>query len=148
MQAQSNLFKIRNLVPPCVAHAVLCTWLNGWATSRRYQQESGGCRFNRDCRGRDEIEHYAACAFFRRSLTTSACIPARSNDIRQFLLVDAVEVDMLIKQAVAIFAAYGTFNKARAKDTRFDETTCRLVALERIRFAISRHKRVKVAFGQ
>ena len=86
--------------------------------------------------------------FFRGSLTTSACIPARSNDIRQFLLVDTVEVDMLIKQAVAIFAAYGTFNKARAKDTRFDETTCRLVALERIRFAISRHKRVKVAFGQ
>ena len=45
-------------VPPCVLHALLITWLNGWCTSRRYQQSVGKYRLCRECEGLDELEHY------------------------------------------------------------------------------------------
>ena len=49
--------------PPCVIAAVLKTWLNGWCTSRRFQDTGRSCRLCEDCLGEDPMEHYVECMY-------------------------------------------------------------------------------------
>ena len=84
----------------------------------------------------DEIEHYACCPFFWRSLPRWAGISAEPCSFRRFLLLDLQPGDHPARPALVVYVAYGAFNLARAQNRRLDDASLRLMILERFRTAV------------
>ena len=109
------LARVRRLVTPRVAAAVLRTIFNGWTTDRRFQRR-GHCRFG--CQdAEDSIEHYAACTFIRqfsqRFLGLPNVLEAVRDRVARFVSLGAwMEVPddtELTKRAVLVYAVYRAF---------------------------------------
>ena len=47
-RAPAFLYSLAPIVPPCVQHAVISSWFNGWCTSRRFQQPVRKCNMHPD----------------------------------------------------------------------------------------------------
>ncbi len=113
------LQRIKELVTPRVAAAVLRTLWNGWTTARRFQKQ-GPCLFG--CAGRwkeDSIEHYAHCSivldFARRALQIdAACGTQRlGHFVTLGLNADKVQEDDLVRRALLLYAVYRATNLLR-----------------------------------
>ena len=107
-RAPTFLINIAGIVPPCVQHAVMATWLNGWCTARRFQEPVKSCRLHPGCQGADELEHYACCRHLCNCAARFLRIPAQPASLAKFLGVDgrcpappaAIAVHMYIARAV------------------------------------------------
>ena len=126
---------LRGRVPACVSHAVLVSWFNGWCTSRRFQQPVGPCRLCNRCTGRDELEHYLVCPFAWGNAPSFASLGLAPTSLSHALLLERSE-DKTPARATMLFAIYGSFNKARADDTRLSEARLKLMLKERFRTAL------------
>ena len=130
--------RLQGLLPACVLHAILITWLNGWSTSRRFQQRPvGPCRYSSACIGSDDLEHYSCCPFLWSSAPW-APTAGRERSLREFLLLGPVPHatdDDLKAHGYWIFAAYGAFNFARARQQVLPPEHLFRVLAERFAFA-------------
>ena len=133
---------LASIVPPCVLHALLISWLNGWCTSRRFQCDIGPCRLCRDCNGRDDLEHYLRCPFAWAAAPRLALLGPAPSSLASALLLDDIDHDLFAPQATMIFALYGAFNLARSQDVRLARGELRMVLLERFRTAMQRWPRL------
>ena len=83
-------------------------WLNGWCTTRRFQQAATRCCASPYCDGRDELEHYAVCPHFRRCAAHFLQISFRPASLANFLGVSGewtvhpalIAVHMYVTRAV------------------------------------------------
>ena len=73
---------------PCIVHAAINSWLNGWCTSRRFQRAAGRCCANPHCDGIDALEHYAICPHLRLCASRFLQIPSRPASLARFFGVD------------------------------------------------------------
>ena len=110
MRATRVVPRLRRLVPPRVAAAVLRTWFNGWCTKRRFQGRSKcifGCTY-----GEDAVDHYMSCTCLYRHGTTRLLLPPAADFFDRgtsFMLLDskaALPDDVLTKRALLLAAAY------------------------------------------
>ena len=139
---------LKGRVPPCVLHAILISWLNGWCTSRRFQEKVGKCRLCVDCDGLDQLEHYIQCPCAWRSAPKFAKLSAAPRSITDGLMLGKYDDDdSCARHAVMLYALYGTFNAARASGTRLTQRSLTLKLLERFRTASQMHKRVSELFS-
>ena len=110
-RALRALGHLRRLVAPRVRAAVLRTWLDGWATKRRFQS-SGCCLWGCDA-GQDSVAHYARCMRLGRlaqevfGLPLPVDVRDRADRWLLFGLADGPR-DALRRGAVGLAAAYLT----------------------------------------
>ena len=138
---------LKGRVPPCILHAILITWLNGWCTSRRFQQTVGKCRLCRDCDGLDQLEHYVRCPCAWRSAPKFAKLGAAPRTISDGLMLEEYDADTYVRRAVMLYALYGAFNSARASGTRLSQRALALKLKERFRTAAQSHQHVSQLFA-
>ena len=145
----ANIVKcnMQGRVPPCVLYAVLITWLNGWCTSRRYQQSVGKCRLYPECEGLDELEHYVRCPFAWEAAPRFAHLGDAPTTLQEALVLGQCDADTCVRRAVMIYAIYGTFNAARAADSRLSRQVLALKLLERFRTASQMHPFISRLFS-
>jgi hypothetical protein len=104
--------------PPCVAAAVLKTWLNGWCTARRFQEPRRSCWLCETCSGDDSLEHYAVCPFAWSYLPSKLRISDSTKTIKRFMLLEPCEGDTPLLLACHVYAVMGVVNTLRAQQTR------------------------------
>ena len=109
-RAPSFLELVRTRVPPCVVHAVVTSWFNGWCTTRRFQLAVIRCRARPECDGRDELEHYAVCRHLRQCAEHFLGIPHRPASLGKFLGVDRDPAEGSAAAALHAYAALAVFN--------------------------------------
>ena len=124
-------------VPSCVISAVWKSWLNGWCTSRRFQEECGACILDATCGGADCLEHYAVCPAARRYLYTWVPQSNGETSIQRFLLFEPLRGDVLPFMALHIYAVYGAVNHVRAGKLPHDSFNLDILLWERWRAAMS-----------
>ena len=113
--AEFALHQMRRLwgkVPPCVAYAVLNTWLNGWGTARRMQIRGVQCWLNCECSGEDAIEHYATCPVQWEVIRTKTRVSVTPT-FESFLLLSDLTNDELVIMACHIYAVRNAVNKRK-----------------------------------
>ena len=109
-RAQTVLLRIKKVVPPAVLAAWIRSSLNGWCTSRRFQQ-SGQCRLHCLCGGDDSLEHYAVCQASWSCARTRLRVNDEPRNLSRFLgLSDEPDEDviLLVMQMAAVYKAYNT----------------------------------------
>ena len=109
-RAQTVLLRIKKVVPPAVLAAWIRSSLNGWCTSRRFQQ-SGQCRLHCLCGGDDSLEHYAVCQASWSCARSRLRLNDEPRNLSRFLgLSDEPDEDviLLVMQMAAVYKAYNT----------------------------------------
>ena len=109
-------------IPARVRAAVIRSWWNGWATSRRFQNRAGLCIFG--CQHEDSLEHYAHCGTVRefgcRSLALAPSPPEMA--MADFLVLiprySAEHKELLSKKAHRVAAVYLVHCRARHSASR------------------------------
>ena len=109
---------IRPHVPPCVLHALLITWLNGWCTDRRFQKAPRSCLLCDLCTGVDSIEHYAVCPYMWVAASHKLRLSSAHGSLSRFFAVQPARSDDVIILAANIYAVLSVTNQHRASGTR------------------------------
>lgn len=137
LRVGSNL---RKSVPSCVKYAVLVSWCNAWRTTRRFQDGVKSCYLCDECDGHDRLEHYAVCPFLWAAIPNRVSVASNPRNSERFFLVDAGAGDRIPAMATFVFAAYGSFNLARARNSPFSFIELKASLQERFRTAMQLHR--------
>ena len=113
-KAMTVISQITGRVSYCVIASVWRSWLNGWCTGRRFQEECQPCLFDSDCGGSDWLEHYACCPAARRYLSKRLPQPIAAATLIDFLMLGSHAQDDLPLMAVHVYAVHGALNHIRA----------------------------------
>ena len=103
--------------PPSTRWAVLRTWLNGWCTRHRFQQE-GACLF---CgMYSDSLEHISRCHVVRAVGNKKLNLGIAPADPLSWMILDGVHRSsrLLVLHAAFIHAVYRAHNQLRHKPCR------------------------------
>ena len=109
---------IRSHAPPCVLHALLITFLNGWCTDRRFQKKPRSCLLCDLCTGVDSIEHYAVCPYMWAAAQYKLRISSAHVSLSRFFAVEPARSDDVVILAANTYAVLSVTNQQRAVDTR------------------------------
>ena len=110
--------KLKKEVPACILSAVARSWLNGWCTSRRFQQGTGNCWLSEDCGGDDSLEHYAMCPWSWRASCQRLKIDDSHRCLGRFLLLEPRAHEDVVLLALNLYAVYITRNAFKARGRR------------------------------
>jgi len=135
-KAMTVISQITGRVPYCVIAAVWRSWLNGWCTSRRFQDECQPCLFDSDCGGSDCLEHYSCCPAARRYLSKRLPRLISAATLIDFLMLGSHNQDDLPFLAVHVYAVYGALNHIRAGQMRHGAFDLDMLLWERWRAAM------------
>ena len=129
--------QLRTHVAPCVLAALLHTWLNGWCTTRRFQQQASGCLFG--CLdGADEVEHYTICPRIWQCAEQCLKLNPMSVSTSRSLLATPQPNDNMTLLALHNFAALGCHNYL--KHNPGSSSSLLQIYKERVRKAAVLHK--------
>ena len=131
-------------MPPFCLSAMLCTWLNGWVTDRRFQRDNSACVFG--CSEEDSLEHYACCDILW-SVMPDGMTSGRRCTLSALLLTasDAIDRVEAQKGAVLNYIALQTYNHVKHSNVTPSKHSLRNIVNERMRFACGRSKKVRIA---
>ena len=123
--------------------ALVRTWLNGWCTKRRFQQQ-GPCVFC-GC-AEDSLEHFTCCQIVRQTGLILASIPRRGSDRLSFLLLDgaAPAGESLVRHVTFWHTLYRTHNYLRYNATEVAAVPERIRT--ELRGLLIRHGSLRAAF--
>ena len=107
----------------------------------------GKCRLFRECEGLDELEHYVRCPFAWEAAPRFVRLGDAPTTLQEALVLGQCDADKCVRRAVMIYAIYGTFNAARAADSRLSTQVLALKLLERFRTASQMHPFVSRLFS-
>ena len=108
--------------PQHIINTILRTWLNSWATARRFQSSKSTCVFCREWMSQDSIEHLAVCRITNLLAHLSLHIGFCTPSLSLFLLLEARNPMHLTLLALHLHATYHTYNKLKHDThTRNDE---------------------------
>ena len=141
-RAMRFLNDIRGTVPPCVISAVLNTWLNGWCTSRRFQESERPCRILTSHEGADSLEHYSCCSGGWESAAMHLGISDRPRSLARFLGVSLAPGDSPVLIALHMYIVRSLFNAVHAGELSPSPTVedCSARYRERLRFVCLLHR--------
>ena len=78
---------LKRVVPLCTLAVLLRSWLNGWCTARRFQ-EQGLCRLSSNCTGDDSLEHYARRKISWEWIGRYSRVETEYRSLARFLVLD------------------------------------------------------------
>ena len=116
--AEFYIDAIRKLATPCIVHAVLNTWLNGWCTNRRFQRRLSRCCADPACEGHDELEHYAVCPHLRHGAEVFLDIPSRPASFAIFLRVHSDWKANAVMRALHMYATRAVVHRGHHEAIR------------------------------
>ena len=89
--------------------------------------------------GEDSIEHYCQCPQVLTFARSSLRVPSWDNPLQGFLLLSSLRPEMIVRQALLIYAVYSVQNHGRHHG-RCSPTVCKHLMMERVRSACMLHK--------
>jgi hypothetical protein len=101
-QAPLTIQALHNKLPPCIRASLLCTWLNGWCTARRFQQPRQPCSLSETCDGDDAIEHYAICPAIWQCAHQFLRLQTTPRSLPRFLCVHPLADDNINALAIHV----------------------------------------------
>ena len=146
-RAVERIAYLKGIVPPCSLAALFRSWLNGWCTSRRFQ-EKGKCWLDCRCNGDDSLEHYAHCNVSWAWVGKHARTDTRQRGLARFLVLDVLPNDCTVVLTTNVYAVYSAVNHFRARQQRGNFVEAFNVIQERWRFAETLAPRVTAALAK
>ena len=125
-------------VPPCVMHAVLRTWMNGWISSRRFQT-TGQCRLCNECAGADCIEHYLFCDATWKVATRHFNLRRSASAFARLSGLQIETQDNLFILVTLLYAVYVSVKALRIDNARAAQHQGDRMIWERVRSAGMSH---------